>query len=200
MQQWKKLSSTFKQVIDSSKMQCKPSEPSPSTKAEDLLTFHMIIMMLSFIQSTTGQLGHTAITMAPLGTDQEDRRSLRILDALSTVLVREHKVIAVMVKPYNRSKVQVLASIVKPSNESLLQSGANSDSQSFMSQMLSNITIAMNTCYTPIYNNKDSMMNPSTLPCIGDYEDKVPEDLTAAVKSGVKVSDSVLRAYLDAYW
>ena len=43
-------------------------------------------------------------------------------------------------------------------------------------------------------------MNSSTLPCIGDYEDKVPEDLTAAVKSGVKVSNSVLRAYLDAYW
>ena len=28
-------------------------------------------------------------------------------------------------------------------------------------------------------------MNSNTLPCIGDYEDKVPEDLTAAVKSGV---------------
>ena len=69
MQQWKKLSSAFKQVIDLSKMQRKPSEPSPSTKAEDLLAFRTIIMMLSFIQSTTGQLGRTAITMAPLGTD-----------------------------------------------------------------------------------------------------------------------------------
>ena len=137
---------------------------------------------------------------APLGSDQEDHRLLRILDALSTVLIREHKVIAVMVKPYDGSNIQVLASIVKPSNESLLQSGANSDSQSFMSWMLSNFTIAMNTHYTPLYNNKDSLMNPSTLPCIGDYEDKVPEDLTAAVKLGVKVSYSVLRAYLDAYW
>ena len=62
------------------------------------------------------------------------------------------------------------------------------------------VIITMNTCYDPIYKNKDSLMNSSTLPCIGDYEDKVPEDLTAAVKSGVKVSDSVLRAYLDAYW
>ena len=66
--------------------------------------------------------------------------------------------------------------------------------------MLSNFTIAMNTRYDPIYNNKDSLMNSSTLPRIGDYEDKDPEDLTAAIKPGVKVSDSVLRAYLDAYW
>ena len=89
--------------------------------------------------------------------------------------------------------------MVQPSNESLLQSGANSDSQSFMSWMLSNFTVAMSTRYGPIYN-KDSLMNSSTLPHIGDYKDKVPEDLTAAIKSGVKVSNSVLRAYLDAYW
>ena len=113
-----------------------------------------------------------------------------------------------MVKPYDGSDIQVLASMVQPSkepllqpsNESLLQSGANSDSQSFMRRMLSNFTIAMNTHYDLIYNNKDSLMNSSPLPHIGDYEDKVPEDLTAAIKSGVKVSDLVLRAYLDAYW
>ena len=65
----KKLSSAFKQVIDSSKMQHEPSKPSPSTNAEDLLAFCTIITMLSFIQSTTCQLRHTAITTAPLGTD-----------------------------------------------------------------------------------------------------------------------------------
>ena len=204
MQQWKK----FKQAINSSKMQRKPSEPSPSTKAEDLLAFRTITTMLSFIQSTTGQLRRTANTMTPLGTDREDRRLLRILDALSTVLVREHEVIAVVVKPYDGSDVQVLASMVQPSNEpllqpsneSLLQSGANSDSQSFLRRVLSNFTFAMNTHHNPIYKNNDSLLNSSPLPRIGDYEDKVPEDLTAAVKSGVKVSDSVLRAYLDAYW
>ena len=58
----------------------------------------------------------------PLGTNQEDHRSLRILDALSTVLVRKHKVIAVMVKPYDGSDVQFLASMVQPSNESLYSS------------------------------------------------------------------------------
>ena len=125
---------------------------------------------------------------------------LRILDALSTVLVREPEVIAVVVKPYDGSDVQVLASMVQPSNESLLQSGANSDSQSFLRRMLSNFTFAMNTCHDPIYKNNDSLLNSSPLLHIGDYEDKVPEDFTAAVKSGVKVSDSVLRAYLDAYW
>ena len=93
---------------------------------------------------------------APLGTNREDHRSLGILDALSTVLVRKHEVIAVIVKPYDGSDVQVRASMVQPSNESLLQSGANSDSQSFMRQMLSNFTVAMNTCYGSIYNNKDS--------------------------------------------
>ena len=108
-------------------------------------------MMLSFIQSTTGQLGCTATMMAPLGTKQEDHRLLRILDALSTVLVRKHRVIAVMVKPYDGSDIQVLASMVQPSkepllqpsNESLLQSGANSDSQSFMRWMLSNLPLPL---------------------------------------------------------
>ena len=116
-QPWKKLSSAFKQAIDMYKMQPKPSEPSPSTKAEDLLAFCTITMMLSFIQSTTGQLRCTATMTAPLGTNWEDHRSLRILDALSTVLVREHEVIAVMVKPYDGSDVQVLASMVQPTNE-----------------------------------------------------------------------------------
>ena len=120
MQPWKKLSSAFKQAIDSSKMQPEPSKPSPSTKAEDLLAFCTITMMLSFIQSTTGQLRHTVTTTAPLGTKQEDRRLLRIIDALSTVPVRKHEVIAVMVKPYNGSDIQVLASMVQPSNEPLL--------------------------------------------------------------------------------
>ena len=69
-----------------------------------------------------------------------------------------------------------------------------------MRWVLSNFTVTMNTRYDPIYKNKDSLMNSSPLPRIGDYEDKVPEDLTAVIKSGVKVSDSVLRAYLDAYW
>ena len=82
MQPWKKLSSAFKQAIDLSKMQPEPSKPSPSTKAEGLLAFHTITMMLSFIQSTTGQLGRIASMTAPLGTKQEDHRLLRILDAL----------------------------------------------------------------------------------------------------------------------
>ena len=162
MPPWKKLSSAFKKAIDLSKMQPEPSEPSPSTKAEDLLAFCMITMMLSFIQSTTGQLGCTATTTAPLGTKWEDRRLLRILDALSTVLVRKHKIITVMVKPYDGSDVQVLASMVQPSNEpllhpsneSLLQSGANSDSQSFMRWMLSNFTVAWRHAMTPYTTTK----------------------------------------------
>ena len=172
MPPWKKLSSAFKKAIDSSKMQHEPSEPSPSTKAEDLLAFRTITTMLFFIQSTTGQLRRTANTTTPLGTDWEDRRLLRILDALSTVLVREHEVIAVVVKPYDGSNV--LASMVQPSNEpllqpsneSLLQSGANSDSQSFMRRVLSNFTVAMNTGHDPIYKNNDSLLNSSPLPVL----------------------------------
>ena len=159
MPPWNKLSSAFKKAIDSSNMQREPSKPSPSTKAEDLLAFCTITTMLSFIQSTTGQLRCTANTTTPLGTDQEDCRLLRLLDALSTVLVREHEVIAVVVKPYDGSDVQVLASMVQPSNESLLQSGANSDSQSFLGWMLSNFTFTMNTCHDPIYKNNDSLLN-----------------------------------------
>lgn len=82
----------------------------PNTVEDDaheaLLAFRTITTMLSLIQSPT------EVT----NTGQKDisrvqRHDLRVLDALSAVIVREHEVAAVMAKPYNGASVEVFASV-----------------------------------------------------------------------------------------
>ena len=50
------------------------SKPLTHLKCSPSLAFHTITMMLSFIQSTTGQLERTVTMTAPLGTNREDCR------------------------------------------------------------------------------------------------------------------------------
>ena len=42
-----------------------------------------------------------------------------------------------------------------------------------------------------------SLMNKTSLPIVGDYEDKVPADLVTA---SLKGNESLLDAYLAAHW
>jgi hypothetical protein len=55
--------------------------------------------MLSYLQSpiSTSQLASTRI----IGESEDDRSTLKVLDALSAVLIREHEVTAVMTKAYD---------------------------------------------------------------------------------------------------
>lgn len=67
------------------------SESDLETTTRNLLAFRTIIAMLSYMDSHNSRLA----TMAPIG-ESKDRKELRVLDALSTVLIREHEKTAVV--------------------------------------------------------------------------------------------------------
>jgi len=74
--------------------------------AHAILAFRTITTMLSLIQSPTEI---TSTGEKDLSKEQRDK--LRVLDALSAVIVRQHEIAAVMAKPSNGDKIEVLASV-----------------------------------------------------------------------------------------
>jgi len=168
---------------------------SDSEKKKDLQAFRTIITMLSRIQSPNSRSSETA----PIGVERQDRRALRVLDALSALLVRSYEITAVVAQKYDGSHFQVLASAVLPSDgkaESLLQPGADSGGQTFWSRV-SNFTVSINPRITKINGHEDSLINKTSLPLIEDYDISKLEDLAAAAKDENK---SVLDIYLKTYW
>jgi hypothetical protein len=84
----------------------------PPADSQYLLAFRTITTMLSDVQSRTRRLR----TSGPLcTTNGNDREALKVLDALSAVLVREHEILAVVSPTYDGSNIQVFASAVHPS-------------------------------------------------------------------------------------
>jgi hypothetical protein len=161
-------------------------------KAQDLLAFRTIITMLAYTQSHNGAATHRT---GPTATDKGDRDALRLLDALSTVFTRQHEIIAVLAKPpYDGSALQVFASVVFSNRaEPLFQPGAKSG-QDLWSQVC-NFAVAMNTRNSKINGHTDSLMNSTSLPFIGDHQDKVPEVLVTAAKENAPVLDIFLKQY-----
>jgi hypothetical protein len=115
------LNNIFQKVLDHFKPNTlgKPHHSSSCDKAEDLLAFRTITTMLHFIQS------HSSYYTGAIVTATEDRNDLRVLDALSAILIRQHKIVAVVAKPYDGPNLQVIASVICPTNtDSLLQPDA----------------------------------------------------------------------------
>jgi hypothetical protein len=168
-----------------------PSQSNAPTKAKYLLAFRTIIKMLSLIQS-----GRSSAEMGPIATGERDCNELRVLDALSAVLVREHEITAVVARPYDGSTIQVFASVVHPRKaEFLLQDGANSDERSLWDR-IRNFAIAMNPRVHPINERTDSLMKGGINSPFEAYDDKVPEDLVRAAKQNA----SVLDIFLKSHW
>ena len=91
---------------------------SPPTNAEYHHAFRTIITMLSFIESPTPSTSETG----PIGFEKKDCKNLRVLDALSAILVREHEIVAAVAEPYPGPDLQVLVSVSQPCKaEPLLQ-------------------------------------------------------------------------------
>jgi len=166
------------------------STPSESTKERDILAFRTITTMLKFIQSPKG--GQEELNEI-IGKSEDDLATLKILDALSAVLIREHEITAVMAKAYD-GEIPIFASVVDQTAKPSLQSDANSDG--FWSRMR-DFTVSMNPRTTQVNNNTDSLMNATPLPIIGDYEDSVPTDLVQASSQG---NVSLLGVYLKSHW
>lgn len=81
--------------------------PSPSyTTADAILAFRTITSMLALIQSPD--------EIASTGRKEDlsdNRRELRVLDALAAVAVRQFEIVAVMAKSYNGFNIEVIASV-----------------------------------------------------------------------------------------
>jgi hypothetical protein len=164
-------------------------EPSP-TKANDLLAFRTIITMLSHIQSPNNESTSTG----PIATVKEDRDELRVLDALSAMLSRQHEITAVVAKPYYDSDLQVFVSTTYRSNaEPLFQPGAEPN---FWSRVW-NFTTITNPRVTQVNGHTDSLMNQTPLPYIGDHQDKIPEELVTAAAAK---NSPLLDIFLENNW
>jgi hypothetical protein len=159
---------------------------------DHLHAFRTIITMLSYIQTPNTR----SVINTPIATRKEDHRNLRVLDALSAVLIREHEITAVVAKPYDGYNIQVFASVVDPVNaEPLPQPDAEpaSGGQS-LGDRLRNFIIAINPRFAPIYGHSDSLINFTSRPTIGNHQ--VPGDLVTAAEENLPV----LNIFLEKYW
>jgi hypothetical protein len=175
-----------------------PSEPNgmstdSETKANDLHAFRTITTMLSYIKSGGRPTEMEQICTVESSGDR--KRRLRVLDALSAVLIRQYEVTAVVAEPHEGlgvgSEIQVFASV-----ESGEGYGSDSDHQDMISTEFGRFTVTINPRESKINHKTDSLINLTSLPVIGDYRDKVPGDLVAVANSG----GSLLDVYLRNHW
>jgi hypothetical protein len=172
-------------------------------KANDLRAFRTIIGMLSLINNPNGRLSSSNDTAKMGGKNSNDRKKLRVLDALSTVLIRQHEITAVVVSESPMSEhLQVFASVVNLSNAlPSIQPGSNSKKQGLLSRFRNNFTVSVNRRSEPIYGNIDSLMNKNSYPTITNCDDvQVPSDLVAAAGLEGVGSMPLLALYLEKYW
>jgi hypothetical protein len=164
------------------------------TRFNDHHAFRTIITMLSFIQSDNRSAAHT-IT-GPIATAKENRDELKVLDALTTLLIRGDEVVAVVAKPHEGSAWidQVIASVTHPSNtESTFQT--KEDNGPFWSHF----SIIPNSRKDKIHRQNDSLINPTSFPLIRDHS--IPAQLiTAHSARGTPNGPRLLKVFLEAEW
>jgi hypothetical protein len=194
---WDAITRVFEKVSNRSMFEStkarKPPRPT-STKDEDLCAFRTIITMLSYLQSPTMRL--TTKMEQPF---IEGRKELRVLDALSAVLIRQHEITAVVAQSTGGSNLQVLASVTCPSSVDPLlppSPGAEPDGQGLWDRICANFTVAINPRESKINNNIDSLMNLTSLPVIGDHQDRVPKELVTAAQN----NGPLLDVFLETCW
>jgi hypothetical protein len=178
------------------------------TKTERLKAFRTIITLLSKLDSPNGQ---PPDEKGAIATEDEDLKELRVLDALSTILIRKSEVTAVVAPRFDGDQFQVFTSPIftgnaKPStNQSdsntapdnySLQSGSNTRGgvQDFIARVY-NFAVAPNPRLVPVHKKIDSLMNTTPLPLIQDCVVDVDENLVTAAQS-----DGLLISFLDTYW
>jgi hypothetical protein len=174
------------------------SEPK-FTKVDDLLAFRTIITMLSALGSHNTRL-HGELSIDNTTTTTDERVLLRLLDALSAVLVRRYEITAVVAHPYGGNDVQVFVSVVHSNRtKSLLQPSQAGN------RCLRNHTVAINPRHTPVNSVVDSLMNSTSLPRLTADYGIIPQDLVdAANKSEANrdkaINSPVLEVFLKNHW
>jgi hypothetical protein len=99
----------------SPKISKEQSKEQPDDNLELIYAFRTISTMLRLIQCGTELDFKPEITDTDL-SDETQRKELRILDALSSVIVRRHEIAAVVVT-IDSGTIEVLVSYIKPSNK-----------------------------------------------------------------------------------
>jgi hypothetical protein len=156
--------------FESRLQQSKKSSPSTSntaTKEENLLAFRTIITMLSYI----GSIDNRSDTEDILDTTKE----LRLLDAMSAVLIRELEVTAVVAHPFNGYDLQVFCSVAH-SNKTKISFQPTSDRPNAQGSLqpsdepdeglwkrLRNYTASVNPRNSAVNGNNDCLMNSTSL-------------------------------------
>lgn len=150
--------------------------------------------MLSFIQSDNRSAAHT-IT-GPIATAKENRDELKVLDALTTLLIRGDEVVAVVAKPHEGSAWinQVIASVTHPSNtESTFQTKED------FGPFWNHFSIIPNSRKDKIHRQNDSLTNSTSFPLIRDHS--IPDQLiTAHSGRGTPNGPRLLKVFLEAEW
>lgn len=163
------------------------SELDSKTKEKYLKAFRTITMMLSSMQSQS-QASIESTTRPEIA--KKDRNDLKLLDALSTILIRRHEIVAVVAKPFDGSKLQVIASVAHPSNTELFSQP--DDDQRFWSRFIT----AANPRLDKIHKRDDSLINSTSTPLI--RPDDISENLrTAAHSHG---TSRLLKIFLETEW
>ena len=180
------LGDAFKK-ISNMKAPFQPLARVASNKPNDLLAFRTITMMLQSLQSP-----NTRISIEePISIGKMDRRELRVLDALSTVLIRQHEITAVVAGPYDGSTLQVFVSVVYASDsQPSHQSGSSDEGQL---SWLKGFTFSMNPRRHKINGHNDSLINKTGLPLVAPNQDNP----LPVVADG---EESLLNAFLVNLW
>lgn len=167
-----------------------------SQRDRDLLAFRTIITMLALLQSPNTE---PAKDTKPTSTEKAQRNELRVLDALSAILVRQHEVAAVMAKPYDGDILQVLASVIHSNHTehlpSFAQPSAARDDQGVWNRVL-HYLVAPNPRDQRVNNHKDSLTNWTDYPTITNPAESVLKDLSAAADKNM----SLLEIFLEHHW
>lgn len=138
----------------------------------------------------SSNVGRPCTGMGPISIKKDDGSMLRLLDALSSILVRTHEIAAAVAKPFSGYTFEIFASV----------SDVDENSEG-----ICDFTVTMNPRETEINNNRDSLMNFTSLPIIGKYENEVAAELLAAANDLEGNNDleghvPVLKAYLANLW
>lgn len=178
------------QATSDTKKSPRSTETTHSDKASYLLAFRTIITMLSLLQRLSPYSRSATTQEQSLGPKTtENRKVLKVLDALSSVLVREHDKIALVARPCCGSPLKVFASVVD-STAACTKTRLQPDVWNWVR----NITVAVNP-------RKQDRTNTTSFPVIRDCQAKVPAALiTAAAAGGSGWSRSLLDLFLRDHW
>jgi hypothetical protein len=120
---------------------------------------------------------------------KKDRNDLKLLDALSTLLIRRHEIVAVVAKPYDGSKLQVIASVANPSNTELF-SQPECD-QGFWSRFITAANPRLNLSEN---HHADSLINSTSTPLIR------PDDISENLRTAARGNGRLLKIFLETEW